>query len=138
MSKLALLGELRERGQRGAFGVDFEVATQTNAGVATADAVASEHVVFARHPRFDLLRDECKLTGTSGRLPRSGTLVDAMSRAVNTGRPLREVLDLSYPWCVPHADAITELPPIREQRTQRMFGVTQCLRVRRAMATADA
>ena len=35
------------------------------------------------------------------------------------------------------ADAITELLPKREQRTQRMFGVDQCLRVRRAMETAS-
>jgi len=57
----------------------------------------------------DLLRDEFKLTGTSQRLPRSGTLVDAISRSVNTGRPLRDVLDLHYPWCVPHADGLTGL-----------------------------
>ena len=34
------------------------------------------------------------------------------------------------------ADMITELLPKREQRSQRMFGVDQCLRVRRAMETA--
>ena len=35
------------------------------------------------------------------------------------------------------ADVITELLPKGEQRTQRMFGVDQCLRVRRAMETAS-
>lgn len=58
---------------------------------------------------IDLLREEFKLTGTSSRLPRSGTLVDAISRSVNTGQPLRAVLDRHYPWCVPHADNITGL-----------------------------
>ena len=57
----------------------------------------------------DLMRDQFKLTGTNSRLPRSGTLVDAISRTINTGQPLRAVLDLHYPWCVPHADGITGL-----------------------------
>ena len=36
------------------------------------------------------------------------------------------------------ADMITELLPKREQRSQRMFGVDQCLRVRRVRETAGA
>jgi deazaflavin-dependent oxidoreductase (nitroreductase family) len=36
------------------------------------------------------------------------------------------------------ADAISALLPVGEQRTQRLFGVDQCLRVRRAMAGVDA
>jgi deazaflavin-dependent oxidoreductase (nitroreductase family) len=36
------------------------------------------------------------------------------------------------------ADVITELLPKREQRSQRMFGVDHCLRVRRATETAGA
>jgi DNA helicase-2/ATP-dependent DNA helicase PcrA len=59
---------------------------------------------------MDLLRQEHQqLVGTDVRLPRSLTLVEAVSRAVNTGRPLRAVLDVDYPWCAPHADAIVEL-----------------------------
>jgi ATP-dependent DNA helicase UvrD/PcrA len=59
---------------------------------------------------MDLLRQEHQqLVGTDLRLPRSLTLVEAVSRAVNTGRPLRAVLDVDYPWCAAHADAIVEL-----------------------------
>ena len=42
---------------------------------------------------------------------------------------------IDAPEVVP-ADAIGELLPASERRNQRMFGVDQCLRVRRAMETA--
>jgi DNA helicase-2/ATP-dependent DNA helicase PcrA len=59
---------------------------------------------------MDMVREERKqLVGTEVRLPRSATLVDAISRAVNTGQPLRGVLDAEYPWCAPHADEVVEL-----------------------------
>ncbi|HEX4655045.1 MAG TPA: ATP-dependent helicase [Mycobacteriales bacterium] len=59
---------------------------------------------------MDMVREERKqLVGTEVRLPRSATLVDAISCAVNTGRPLRAVVDAEFPWCAPHADDIAEL-----------------------------
>ncbi len=56
---------------------------------------------------MELVCDEQGLGGTDVRLPRPAVLVDAYSRAVNTGRPLRSVLDEQFPWCAPHADALT-------------------------------
>ena len=59
---------------------------------------------------MDMVREERKqLVGTEVRLPRSATLVDAISRAVNTGRPLRAVIDAEFPWCAPHTDDVVEL-----------------------------
>ncbi|GGM17129.1 ATP-dependent helicase [Nakamurella endophytica] len=57
---------------------------------------------------FDLLRDEHGLTGSPGgeRMPRPATLADIYSRAVNTGRPARDVVTADFPWCEPHADAV--------------------------------
>jgi len=59
---------------------------------------------------MDMVREERRqLVGTEVRLPRSVTLVDAISRSVNTGQPLRAVLDAEYPWCTPHADDVMEI-----------------------------
>jgi DNA helicase-2/ATP-dependent DNA helicase PcrA len=60
---------------------------------------------------MDLLRGAHGLavTGSGPRVPRAGTLADIYSRAVNTGRPAREVVTLDYPWCEPHLDAVTAL-----------------------------
>lgn len=58
---------------------------------------------------MDLLRGEHRLAGTDVRLPRATTLVDLYSRCINTGRVLTEVLELSYPWCLPHRDEIASL-----------------------------
>jgi DNA helicase-2/ATP-dependent DNA helicase PcrA len=59
---------------------------------------------------MDMVREERRqLVGTDVRLPRSATLVDAISRSVNTGHPLRAVLDAEYPWCTPHADEVMEI-----------------------------
>ena len=59
---------------------------------------------------MDMVREERRqLIGTDVRLPRSATLVDAVSRSVNTAQPLRAVLDREYPWCAPHADDVLEL-----------------------------
>jgi DNA helicase II / ATP-dependent DNA helicase PcrA len=68
---------------------------------------------------LDLLRDDHGLSADAGeepgggstgrdkgRLPRAATLADIYSRAVNTGRPAREVITGDYPWCEPHADRI--------------------------------
>ena len=64
---------------------------------------------------IDLLRDEHGLTNdpsqrrSTSRLPRAATIADIYSRAVNTGRPARDVIADCYPWCAPHADAIMRL-----------------------------
>jgi DNA helicase-2/ATP-dependent DNA helicase PcrA len=58
---------------------------------------------------MDLLRDEHGLSGHEVRMPRAGTLVDIYSRCVNTRRPLAEVLIVDFPWCEPHAAAVSSL-----------------------------
>ncbi|MFN2562310.1 MAG: ATP-dependent helicase [Jatrophihabitans sp.] len=58
---------------------------------------------------LDLLREEHGLTGNEVRVPTSQALADVYSRAVNTGRPAREVMDTEFPWCIDHADAIVAL-----------------------------
>lgn len=58
---------------------------------------------------MDLLRHDFELAGTSERFPRADTLVDAYSRAVNTGQPARKVIAEQFPWCEPHVDKILEL-----------------------------
>jgi DNA helicase-2/ATP-dependent DNA helicase PcrA len=58
---------------------------------------------------MDLLRHDYGLAGTGQRFPRADTLVDAYSRAVNTGVPARTVIAQQYPWCEPHTPAVLEL-----------------------------
>ena len=62
---------------------------------------------------MDLLRHDHGLssagTGARERFPRADTLVDAYSRAVNTGRPARAVIAAEFPWCDPHIDKILDL-----------------------------
>jgi DNA helicase-2/ATP-dependent DNA helicase PcrA len=58
---------------------------------------------------MDLLRHDHGLVGTAERFPRADTLVDAYSRAVNTGRPAREVLAAEFPWCDRHTEKILDL-----------------------------
>jgi DNA helicase-2/ATP-dependent DNA helicase PcrA len=58
---------------------------------------------------LDLLRDEHGLTGTEVRLPTSQALADLYSRAINTGRPARELMSAEFPWCIERADEIVGL-----------------------------
>ena len=58
---------------------------------------------------MDLMRGDYDLAGTAVRFPRSATLVDIYSRCINTGRRLHEVLEVDYPWCKPHFEAIAKL-----------------------------
>ena len=58
---------------------------------------------------MDLLRHDHGLAGTGERFPRADTLVDAYSRAVNTGRAAREVIAAEFPWCDLHTDEILGL-----------------------------
>jgi DNA helicase-2/ATP-dependent DNA helicase PcrA len=58
---------------------------------------------------IDMLRHDHALTGTDQRFPRGATLLDIYSRAVNTGRPAREVIAVQFPWCEPHVTQILDL-----------------------------
>ena len=58
---------------------------------------------------MDLLRHDHGLAGTGERFPRADTLVDAYSRAVNTGRAAREVIAAEFPWYDRHTAKILEL-----------------------------
>jgi DNA helicase II / ATP-dependent DNA helicase PcrA len=58
---------------------------------------------------IDMLRHDHELTGTGQRFPRGSTLLDIYSRAVNTGRPAREVIAHQFPWCEPHVGKILDL-----------------------------
>jgi DNA helicase II / ATP-dependent DNA helicase PcrA len=58
---------------------------------------------------LDLLREEHGLVGTQVRLPTSRALADVYTRAVNTGRPTREVMRDEFPWCLDHVEQINAL-----------------------------
>ncbi|MGP8207441.1 MAG: ATP-dependent helicase [Acidimicrobiales bacterium] len=58
---------------------------------------------------MELMRGAYDLDGTEVRSPRPATLVDIYSRCINTGRRLHEVLEIDFPWCKPHFDAIAKL-----------------------------
>ena len=59
----------------------------------------------------ELVRDEHGLTVVSGaaRVPRAGTIADVYTRAVNTGRPARDVIAVDFPWIEPHTDAVLDV-----------------------------
>lgn len=58
---------------------------------------------------LDLLRDEHGLVGSQVGLPTSRVLADVYTRAVNIGRPTREVIEGEFPWCLDHVDQINAL-----------------------------
>ena len=58
---------------------------------------------------IDVVRHELKLTKTARRFPKKDTCLAIYSRCVNTQRPLAEVVDQTYPWCVDWADELAEL-----------------------------
>ncbi len=47
--------------------------------------------------------------GSTTRQPQPSTLIDIYSRAVNTGRPARELIATQFPWVEPHADQVLAL-----------------------------
>ena len=53
-----------------------------------------------------LVRSDRSAASSRGRFPRQDTLVTIYSRVANTQRPLREVLERAFPWCVGDAEAI--------------------------------
>ena len=60
---------------------------------------------------IEILRDEHGLTASTGagRTPRAATIADIYTRAVNTGRPAREVISTDFPWSEPHVDAVLDV-----------------------------
>ena len=58
---------------------------------------------------MDLLRHEHGLAGQRSDSPAASTLVDAYSRAVNTGRAARDVIAAEFPWCDRHTGKILDL-----------------------------
>lgn len=58
---------------------------------------------------MELVRAELDLFAAGQRAPRPATLVDIYSRCINTRRVLHDVLEVDYPWCEPHMEAIAEL-----------------------------
>src|SRR5262249_39526904 len=60
---------------------------------------------------FELLRNEHGLTAAPGsaRMPRAATIADIYTRAVNTGRPARDVIATDFAWNEPHTDALLEI-----------------------------
>lgn len=58
----------------------------------------------------DLVRhDHLQGATTTRRFPRKATLLDLYSRAVNTQRPLSEVIDHVAPWCSDRVDDVAEI-----------------------------
>jgi len=72
---------------------------------------------------IDVVRHEQKLTKTARRFPKKDTCLAIYSRCVNTQRPLAEVVDQTYPWCVDWADELAELfrhYVLRKQQSQSL------------------
>jgi DNA helicase-2/ATP-dependent DNA helicase PcrA len=56
-----------------------------------------------------LVRAQMGLTRTDRRFPQKGTCSDIYSRAVNSQKPLGEVLRAAFPWCIEHEDDLKRL-----------------------------
>jgi DNA helicase-2/ATP-dependent DNA helicase PcrA len=56
-----------------------------------------------------LIRTDLDLHRSLLRFPQKATLLATYSRCVNTGRPLGEVLEAAFPWCLEHRDAIARV-----------------------------
>lgn len=72
---------------------------------------------------MDVVRHELKLTRTSRRFPKKDTCLAIYSRCVNTGKPLAEVLDETYPWCSDWSDELAQLfrnYVLRKQQNQTL------------------
>ena len=58
---------------------------------------------------MNFVRHDLGLSKTEKRFPTKGTCLAIYSRAVNAERPLKEVLDLSFPWCATWEDKLRAL-----------------------------
>jgi DNA helicase-2/ATP-dependent DNA helicase PcrA len=67
---------------------------------------------------IDLIRHEQGWSATRSRFPRKDTCLAIASFALNTGRPLREVLAQGWPWCLDWHDALRSLFAAYAERKQ--------------------
>jgi DNA helicase-2/ATP-dependent DNA helicase PcrA len=67
---------------------------------------------------IDLIRHEQGWSATRSRFPRKDTCLAIASFALNTGRPLREVLAQGWPWCLDWHDALRNLFSAYAERKQ--------------------
>jgi DNA helicase-2/ATP-dependent DNA helicase PcrA len=58
---------------------------------------------------LDLVRSDLGILSGERRLPKKATLTSLYSRSVNTGVPLREVMNEITPWCIEHYDDVASL-----------------------------
>lgn len=58
---------------------------------------------------LDLVRSDLGILSGQRRLPKKATLASLYSRSVNTGMPLRDVMNEITPWCVDRCDDIASL-----------------------------
>lgn len=58
---------------------------------------------------MNLIRSELGLAKTDRRFPRKSTLVKIYSHTVNAQRPLREVVETHYPWCLEDIEGMIQV-----------------------------
>ena len=58
---------------------------------------------------LDLVRSDLGILSGQRRLPKKATLASLYSRSVNTGKPLRDVMNEITPWCIEHCDDVATL-----------------------------
>jgi DNA helicase-2/ATP-dependent DNA helicase PcrA len=58
---------------------------------------------------LDLVRSDLGILSGERRLPKKATLASLYSRSVNTGVPLRDVMNETTPWCIEHYDDVASL-----------------------------
>jgi DNA helicase II / ATP-dependent DNA helicase PcrA len=61
---------------------------------------------------LDALRPDhglAEVHGSGQRSPRAAACAEIYTRCVNTGRPVREVVTASYPWCIPFTGQLADL-----------------------------
>jgi DNA helicase-2/ATP-dependent DNA helicase PcrA len=68
---------------------------------------------------LDVVRHELALSKKSRRFPKKDSCLAIYSRCVNTQKPLAEVLDETYPWCIDWAAELRELFRAYVERKQQ-------------------
>lgn len=58
---------------------------------------------------LDLVRSDLGILSGQRRLPKKATLASLYSRSVNTGVPLRDVMNENTPWCIEHCEDVATL-----------------------------
>jgi DNA helicase-2/ATP-dependent DNA helicase PcrA len=101
-----------ERAQRVAGGTFHSVAHHTLRRHHTALGLPEGFGVLDQGDSADLLdlvRSDLGILSGERRLPKKATLAALYSRSVNTGIPLREVMNDVTPWCIEHFDDVASL-----------------------------